>query len=104
MRFNDGKCDRQGRFWAGTMNDVTRDPEGTLYRLDPVRVRVSMERGIRIPNSLAWSVDSRTLYFADSPLHTIFSYPFDPATGEIRLVRLDLSLPWKRPLYPMVQP
>ena len=35
MRFNDGKCDRQGRFWAGTMNDVTRDPEGTLYRLDP---------------------------------------------------------------------
>jgi sugar lactone lactonase YvrE len=83
MRFNDGKCDRQGRFWAGTMNDVTRDPEGTLYRLDPVRGCVSMERGIRIPNSLAWSVDSRTLYFADSPLRTIFSYPFDPATGEI---------------------
>jgi len=83
MRFNDGKCDRQGRFWAGTMNDVTREPEGTLYRLDPVRGCVSMERGIRIPNSLAWSVDSRTLYFADSPLRTIFSYPFDPATGEI---------------------
>ena len=83
MRFNDGKCDRQGRFWAGTMNDVTRDPEGTLYRLDPVRGCVPMERGIRIPNSLAWSVDSRTLYFADSPLRTISSYPFDPATGEI---------------------
>jgi len=83
MRFNDGKCDRQGRFWAGTMNVVTRDPEGTLYRLDPVRGCVSMERRIRIPNSLAWSVDSRTLYFADSPLRTIFSYPFDPATGEI---------------------
>ena len=83
MRFNDGKCDRQGRFWAGTMNDVTRDPEGALYRLDPVRGCVPMERGIRIPNSLAWSVDSRTLYFADSPLRTISSYPFDPATGEI---------------------
>ena len=83
MRFNDGKCDRQGRFWAGTMNDVTRDPEGALYRLDPVRGCVAMDRGIRIPNSLAWSVDSRTLYFADSPLRTIFSYPFDPATGEI---------------------
>ena len=102
MRFNDGKCDRQGRFWAGTMNDVTRDPEGTLYRLDPVRGCVSMERGIRIPNSLAWSVDSRTLYFADSPLRTIFSYPstLPPA----RSARLYLSRPWKRPLYPMVQP
>jgi len=83
MRFNDGKCDRQGRFWAGTMNDVTRDPEGSLYRLDPARGCVAMERGIRIPNSLAWSVDSRTLYFADSPLRTIFSYSFDPDTGEL---------------------
>ena len=83
MRFNDGKCDRQGRFWAGTMNDLTRDPEGALYRLDPARGCVAMDRGIRIPNSLAWSVDSRTLYFADSPLRTIFTYPFDPATGDI---------------------
>jgi sugar lactone lactonase YvrE len=83
MRFNDGKCDRQGRFWAGTMNDLTRGPEGVLYRLDPMRGCVAMDRGIRIPNSLAWSVDARTMYFADSPTRTIFTYPFDPATGEI---------------------
>ena len=81
MRFNDGKCDRQGRFWAGTMNDVTRDPEGALYRLD-ARGCVAMQTGIRIPNSLCWSPDGRTMYFADSPLRTIFAYPFDPATGE----------------------
>ena len=92
MRFNDGKCDRQGRFWAGTMNDVTRDPEGALYRLDPARGCVAVEHGIRIPNSLAWSEDSGTLYFADSPLRTIFSYPFDPATGEIGVRRPFVSV------------
>jgi len=83
MRFNDGKCDRQGRFWAGTMNDVTREPEGSLYRLDPARGCVAMQTGIRIPNSLCWSPDGRTMYFADSPTRTIFAYPFDPATGEL---------------------
>ena len=32
-RFNDGRCDRQGRFFVGTMHNLTRAPEGTLYRL-----------------------------------------------------------------------
>jgi sugar lactone lactonase YvrE len=81
-RFNDGKCDRQGRFWAGTMHDVTRDPVGTLYRLD-ARGCVAMEPGIRIPNSLCWSPDGRTMYFADSLLRTVFAYPFDPDSGEL---------------------
>ncbi len=34
-RLNDGRCDRKGRFWAGTMSDVSREPLGSLYRLDP---------------------------------------------------------------------
>jgi L-arabinonolactonase len=83
MRFNDGKCDRQGRFWAGTMNDATREPEGTLYRLDPARGCTAMQTGIRIPNSLCWSPDGSVMYFADSPMRTIFAYPFDAATGEL---------------------
>lgn len=81
-RFNDGKCDRQGRFWAGTMHDVTRDPVGSLYRLDG-RGCVAMEHGIRIPNSLCWSPDGRTMYFADSLARTVFAYPFDTASGEL---------------------
>jgi sugar lactone lactonase YvrE len=52
-RFNDGRCDRQGRFWVGTMHNVTRAPEGVLYCLDG-RCRLRpMARGICIPNSLA---------------------------------------------------
>jgi sugar lactone lactonase YvrE len=82
-RFNDGRCDRQGRFWAGTMQDVTRAPEGTLYRLDADARCTPAFNGIRAPNSLAWSPDGRTMYFADSYLQAIFAYPFDPIAGTV---------------------
>ena len=83
QRFNDGKCDPQGRFWVGTMNNVTRAPEGTLYRLGPDATLTPTLSGIRIPNSLAWSPDGRTMYFSDSLLHTIYAFAFDPTTGAI---------------------
>jgi sugar lactone lactonase YvrE len=80
IRFNDGKADRQGRFWAGTMNDVERKPDGILYRYDG-RTCSPLLSGIVIPNSLCWSPDGRTMYFADSYAHTLFAYDFDPDTG-----------------------
>ncbi len=80
-RFNDGRCDRQGRFWVGTMHNITRAPEGVLYRLDHRRQLAAMHSGVCIPNSLAWSPDGRTMYFADSLLYTIFAYDFDPISG-----------------------
>lgn len=82
MRCNDGRCDRQGRFWVGTMQNLTRAPEGKLYRLDRRHRCIEQTSGIRIPNSLAWSPDSRTMYFADSLLYTIFAYDFDADSGE----------------------
>ena len=82
-RFNDGKCDRQGRFWAGTMHDLTRAPVGSLYRFDAQGRCKAMQSGIRIPNSLAWSTDGRTMYFSDSLLRTIFAYDFDVTSGDL---------------------
>lgn len=80
-RFNDGRCDRQGRFWAGTMSDVRRDPVGSLYRFEPDFACTRLRNAIIIPNSLAFSADSRTMYFADTNRHTIWAYDYDPATG-----------------------
>jgi sugar lactone lactonase YvrE len=60
------------------MHNVTRAPEGTLYRLDRRGLRPVLA-GICIPNSLAWSPDGRTMYFADSLRHAIFQYDYDPA-------------------------
>jgi len=80
-RFNDGRCDRAGRFWAGTMSDVKRDPVGSLYRLDPDLSCTRLKGGVIIPNGLAFSPDGRTMYFADTNRHTIWAYDYDPATG-----------------------
>ena len=80
-RFNDGRCDRQGRFWAGTMSDVKRDPVGSLYRIDADFACTRLRNAIIIPNSLAFSPDNRTMYFADTNRHTIWAYDYDPATG-----------------------
>lgn len=81
-RFNDGRCDRQGRFWVGTMHNQTRAPEGTLFRLDGDAL-VPVFHGISIPNSLAWSPDGCTMYFADSHRYAIAAHPYDPATGSV---------------------
>ncbi len=80
-RFNDGRCDRQGRFWAGTMCDSRRDPVGTLYRLDPDLACTPLRNAIIIPNGLAWSPDGRSMYFADTNRHTIWAWDYDPASG-----------------------
>jgi sugar lactone lactonase YvrE len=82
-RMNDGKCDRRGRFWAGTMDDRLTSPTGALYRLDPDLSCRRMESGIGISNSLAWSPDDRIFYFADTLRRTIFAYDFDAETGAI---------------------
>ena len=68
-RFNDGKPDRQGRFWSGSMFEVPGKPIefiGALYRLDTDLSVHKMIDGVGCCNGLAWSPDSRTMYFSDS--------------------------------------
>lgn len=81
VRMNDGKVDRAGRYWCGSMEDPGQSPVGTLYRLDTDRSCHAVEGEIRIPNSLCWSPDSRTMYFADSRQHTIWAHDYDLETG-----------------------
>jgi L-arabinonolactonase len=85
-RFNDGKPDRQGRFWAGTVfEDQPRPTEfiGALYRLDKDLSTHKMVEGIGSSNGLAFSPDSRTMYFGDSQKRLVWAWDFDPATGDI---------------------
>jgi L-arabinonolactonase len=84
QRFNDGRCDRQGRFWVGTMSDVARVPTGSLYRIDPDWTTHRTLTGITIPNSLSWSPDGKRMYFADTFEATIFVFDYDPETGTMR--------------------
>lgn len=81
-RFNDGKVDRAGRFWAGTMDmDVWDRPVGTLYRFGGNLSAAIAVEDVRCSNGLGWSPDNRTMYYAESFAHTIHAFDFDPATG-----------------------
>lgn len=77
VRFNDGRVDREGRFWAGTMAETPErraSGDGALYRLDGPDRATPMIEGVGISNSLCWSPDGAILYFADTPEKTIWSY------------------------------
>lgn len=83
-RFNDGKPDRQGRFWPGSMYEgPSPTPSGSLYRIEPDLSCRRMVSGITCSNGLAWSPDSKVMYYADSPAMRVWAWDFDPATGEI---------------------
>jgi sugar lactone lactonase YvrE len=83
-RFNDGKTDRRGRHWAGTMGDVDwNQPIGNLYRLGSDRRPVRVAEKIRCSNGIAWSPDDRTMYFCESFAYVIHAYDFDAERGEI---------------------
>lgn len=101
-RFNDGKCDRQGRMWGGTMGDVDWDsPVGNLYRLGTDGKVMRMESDICCSNGLGWSPDSKTMYFTESFKHfRILAYDFDPASGAIKNRRVFVQLPKDTPAFP----
>lgn len=83
-RFNDGKCDPAGRFWAGTMS-LTEEPNaGRLYRLDPDGTVTRQLDGVSISNGLAWSLDHRIMYYIDTPTRQVVSFAYDLETGVIR--------------------
>jgi sugar lactone lactonase YvrE len=97
MRFNDGRCDRQGRFWSGTMvqDMAAANPAGALYRFDARGVlSAPVVEGLITQNGLAWSPDGSTMYLSDShPLRRqIWAFDYDIETGEPRNRRLFADL------------
>jgi sugar lactone lactonase YvrE len=82
-RFNDGRADPRGRFWAGSMNEKRDASSAKLYRLDPDFRLTAMIPDIMISNGLAFSPDTRTMYHADTPARTIYAWDFDAATGDV---------------------
>ncbi|MBV7334684.1 SMP-30/gluconolactonase/LRE family protein [Chloroflexi bacterium TSY] len=92
-RFNDGKCDPAGRFWAGTMSLGESDPVGSLYVMDTdlsVHQRLS---GVTVSNGIVWSHDNRTMYFIDTPLGTVDAFDYDLETGNIENRRSIITIP-----------
>lgn len=82
-RFNDGKCDPAGRFWAGTMALDEHADAGSLYMLDHDLSVSCKIPTVSVSNGLAWSPDQRTFYYIDSPTRQVVAYDFEPKAGTI---------------------
>jgi L-arabinonolactonase len=97
-RLNDGRCDRRGRFWAGTRSVDLTGATGSLYRLDPDFTCTQMDSGFIVANGMAISPDDTTLIFGDSTGETIYRYDLDIDAGTLSNRRVFLSthhLPWR---------
>jgi sugar lactone lactonase YvrE len=93
-RFNDARCDPQGRLWAGTMSaDNWSAPAGAVYRLDPDQRITRMIDDVRCSNGTGWSPDGRTMYHTQSFRYAIDAYDFDAETGAIVNRRPFVTLP-----------
>ncbi len=91
-RFNDGKSDPSGRFWAGTMSHTDEPQMGALYMFD-TNLSVSKKiDSISISNGLAWSADHRTFYYIDTPTYEVVAYDFDNIDGMIENKRSVISV------------
>ncbi len=83
QRFNDGKCDRQGRLWFGSMGDEPGDAVGALYRYHGGPTASLVFGDVYTSNGLGWSPEGSRMYYTDSPRHRIDVLDVDPATGGV---------------------
>ncbi len=94
-RFNDGKCDPAGRFWAGTMSTNNEKNAGALYRLDFNNSIHKMVENVSISNGIVWSADNTKMYYIDTPTQKVVRYDYDNITGEISNPKVAVNIPKK---------
>jgi D-xylonolactonase len=82
-RFNDGKCDAQGRFWVGSMDTACRAQTGSLYRVTDAAIDCVWPDNFPVNNGPAWSVDGRAMWLNDTARNRILRGDFDPAIGAL---------------------
>jgi len=98
-RFNDGKCDPAGRFWAGTMSISGSPGAGSLYALEKDYTITTKISGVSCSNGIAWSPDKETLYYIDTPTQHVVAYDYEPSGGGICNGRVVVTIPeeWGSP-------
>jgi len=93
-RFNDGKCDPLGRFWAGTMNEVDANcQDGKLYALTAQNTVKILVSDVGCSNGLAWSLDHSTLYYIDSICNHVVAFDYDMHLNAISNKRVVITIP-----------
>jgi sugar lactone lactonase YvrE len=92
-RFNDGKCDPEGRFWAGTIS-LDREPcAAGLYCMDTDGRVETMLKGVTNSNGIAWSLDGTAMYYINTPTRRVTQFDYDSTSGRIANPRNVIIIP-----------
>ncbi|WPU92052.1 SMP-30/gluconolactonase/LRE family protein [Mucilaginibacter sabulilitoris] len=91
-RYNDGKCDPDGRFWIGTMSLTEEHQAGSVYMLENNRPVTRKMSNVTISNGMAWSPDHQTFYYIDTPTSEVVAYTYNKS-GEITGKRTIITIP-----------
>lgn len=86
VRFNDGRCDPLGRFWAGTIYEPRDAAMAELWCLDARRQAPMAQRmagDVTVANGLAWSPDAHWLYWSDTTAHTVYRFDWSPSNAAL---------------------
>ena len=87
MRFNDGRCDAAGRFWAGAMFEPRTASSAGVYCLERGKVRNGWgpkeNHGVKVSNGMAFTADDRHVFQADTPNHVIYQFAYDVKSGTV---------------------
>lgn len=92
-RFNDGKCDPMGRFWAGTMSMIGESNTGSLYCLDTNGSISPVLTSVSVSNGMCWSPDNQTMYYIDTPTQSVTAFDYELETGNISNSRVVIEVP-----------
>jgi sugar lactone lactonase YvrE len=93
VRFNDGRTDPAGRFWAGSVNMAKSARDAALYRVDPDGAITLVEGGMLTCNGAAFNAAGTAFRHADTPSHALRGYDVDPATGALSARRILRNFP-----------
>ena len=93
MRMNDGKCDPAGRFWVGSMHLEQITGAASLYKIEGNGDFEKMIPEVTISNGIAWSLDTKKMYYIDTPTGMVKEYDFDEKTGKISFVKNAIEIP-----------
>jgi sugar lactone lactonase YvrE len=92
-RFNDGKCDPAGRFWAGTMSMEGKSQAGAPYRLDTDGSVHKMIENVTTSNGIVWSLNADKMYYIDTPTRKVMAWDYNNETGEISNPKAAVEIP-----------
>lgn len=92
-RFNDGKCDPAGRFWAGTLSMGKERNSASLYVMETDHSVRKALGNVSTSNGIVWTSDQKTMYYIDTPTSEVWAFDYDIETGHITNQRTVITVP-----------